>query len=57
MPSMTLATVRNTENNFFAGFRALLLLTYTDVLKENHGYSILFHAGVASCIYDLRVDS
>ena len=23
--------------------------TYTDVLKENHGYSVLFHAGVASC--------
>ena len=27
-----------------------------DIPKENHGNSILFQVGVASCIYDLRTD-
>ena len=29
--------------------RGFPLRAYEDVPKENHGYSVLFHAGVASC--------
>ena len=48
-------TVRNTDKLIFStGVQAFLLLPYADILKENVGYTVLFHAGVASCIYDLR---
>ena len=42
---------------FSAGVQAFPLLPYADIPKENDGYSILFHAGVASCIYDFCLDS
>ena len=49
--------VRNTNMlTYSAGARAFLLLAYTNIPKENDSYFILFHVGVASCIYDLRVD-
>ena len=51
-------TVRDTENlTFSAGIPAFPLLAYADVSKEIHGYFGLHYAGVASCVYDLRVDS
>ena len=43
--------------NCSAGIQAFPLLAYADVPKENHGYSELFHAGVASCIYDIHAES
>ena len=50
-------TVRDTENlTFSAGIPAFLLLAYADVSKESHSYFVLFYAGVASCLYDLRAD-
>ena len=50
-------TVRDTENlTFSAGIPAFPLLAYADVSKESHSYFVLFYAGVASCVYDLRAD-
>ena len=51
-------SVHNTDKlTFSAGIQAFPLLPYADIPKENDGYSILFHAGVASSIYDFCLDS
>ena len=49
--------MRTDKLTFFAGVRAFPLLAYMDILKENDDYSVLFHVGVASCMYDLHADS
>ena len=44
-------TVCDTDNLAFStDIQAFLLLAYVDGLKENDGYSIRIHAGVASCM-------
>ena len=42
---------------FSTGIGVFPLAAYADIPKENDSYSALFHAGVASCMYDLRADS
>ena len=57
-PEIPCPTLCDTDKlTFSASIRSFPLLAYADILTENDGYSILFHKGVASCMYDLRADS
>ena len=49
-----LHVVRNTDNlTFSAGVQAFQLLAYAESPKENDGYSVGIHAGVASSMVSL----
>ena len=50
--------VRDTDKlTYSADVRAFPLLAYVDIPKENDGYFVLFHVGVASSIHDLHAGS
>lgn len=50
--------VRDTDKlTYSADVRTFPLLAYVDIPKENDGYFVLFHVGVASSIHDLHAGS